>query len=162
MKKLPLAAATFGMLTALCASGFAAAAAPAPVGQSTVSEKGAPDLDCKLRFSLTGWSLIYKHADGEGTVTCENGQSMPVKITVKGGGLTAGKWHVDNGRGTFTDVHQISDVLGRYAQGGAHAGLVKSANAQVLTKGNVSLALAGHGEGVDLGVDVGAFTISRR
>lgn len=120
------------------------------------------DLDCKLSFSLTGWSLIYKHAEGEGVVTCENGQSMPVKISVKGGGLTAGKWHVDNGHGKFSDVNKIEDVLGRYAQAGAHAGVVKSGEAQVLSKGTVSLALAGSGRGVDLGVDVGAFTISRK
>jgi hypothetical protein len=159
MKKLPLM--TAGLLAAMAATGMAAPAAP-PAPQSSGRERGAPHPDCKLTFSLTGWSLIYKHADGTGEVTCENGQSMPVKISVKGGGLTAGKWHVDNGKGKFTDVHTIGDVLGRYAQGGAHAGVVKSAAAQVLTKGNVSLALAGHGEGVDLGIDVGAFTISRR
>ena len=159
MKKLPLAAAT--LLAIVAATGYAAA----PVqtgGHSSVAERGAPDLDCKLTFSLTGWSLIYKHADGVGTVTCENGKSMRVKISVKGGGLTAGKWHIDHGKGKFTDVHTIADVLGSYAQGGAHAGVIKSAGAQVLTKGTVSLALAGHGEGIDLGVDVGAFTISRR
>lgn len=159
MKKLPLIIAS--LLAVAAATGIAAAPAP-PSHQSSASERGAPDLDCKLTFSLTGWSLIYKHADGTGRVTCENGRSMPVKISVKGGGLTAGKWHIDNGKGKFTDVHTISDVLGRYAQGGAHAGVVKSAEAQVLTKGTVSLALAGHGEGIDLGVDVGAFTISRR
>ncbi len=118
-------------------------------------------LDCKLSFNLTGWSLIYKHANGEGTVSCANGQSMPVKLTVKGGGLTAGKWHIDDGKGRFSDVHKIDDVLGRYVQGEAHAGMVKSSTAQVLSKGTVSLALAGTGEGVNLGVDVGAFTISR-
>ncbi|HET7931344.1 MAG TPA: hypothetical protein VFL63_08165 [Rhodanobacteraceae bacterium] len=159
MKKLPLA---IGLLAALSMTGTAAFAAPPSQGQSTVAEKGAPDLDCKLKFSLTGWSLIYKHADGVGTVTCEDGQSLPVKIAVKGGGLTAGKWHVDSGTGSFTDVHRISDVLGRYAHASAHAGLIKSATAEVLTKGTVSLALAGHGEGIDLGIDVGAFTISRR
>lgn len=159
MKRLPLI--TAAILAAMAATGMAAPVSP-QAHHSSVSERGAPDLDCKLTFSLTGWSLIYKHAEGVGRVTCENGQSMPVKISVKGGGLTAGKWHVDNGKGKFTDVHTIADVLGRYAQGGAHAGVVKSAAAQVLTKGNVSLALAGHGEGVDLGVDVGAFTISRR
>ncbi len=158
MKMLPLAAAS--LLTLLAVG--ACAAPPVSGGQSSVAEKGSPDLDCKLSFSLTGWSLIYKHADGTGVVTCENGQSLPVKITVKGGGLTAGKWHVDDGKGKFTDVHRITDVLGRYVQGSAHAGVVKSANAQVLSKGTVSLALAGHGEGIDLGVDVGAFTISRR
>jgi len=159
MKKLPMIIAS--LLAVVAATGIAAAPAP-PSHHSSVSERGTPDLDCKLTFSLTGWSLIYKHADGTGRVTCENGRSMPVKISIKGGGLTAGKWHIDNGKGKFTDVHTISDVLGRYAQGGAHAGVVKSAEAQVLTKGTVSLALAGHGEGIDLGVDVGAFTISRR
>ncbi|HJR10698.1 MAG TPA: hypothetical protein VJ823_04735 [Rhodanobacteraceae bacterium] len=158
-KKLPLVTAILLAATAMAGYAFT----PAPTGgQSSVAERGAPDLDCKLTFSMTGWSLIYKHADGVGRVTCENGQSMPVKISIKGGGLTAGKWHVDNGKGKFTDVHTIRDVLGHYAQGGAHAGMVKSAEAQVLTKGNVSLALAGHGEGIDLGIDVGAFTISRR
>lgn len=117
------------------------------------------NLDCKLKFSLTGWSLIFKHAEGHGTVMCENGESMNVKISAKGGGLTVGKSHIDNGTGRFTDVHNINDVLGTYAQGDASAGAVKSGTAQVLTKGTVSLALAGSGQGVELGVSVGAFTI---
>ncbi len=119
------------------------------------------ELDCKLKFSLTGWSLIYKHAEGTGMVHCENGESMPVKIEAKGGGLTVGKSHIDNGTGRFTDVRNINDVLGTYAQGDASAGAIKSGTAQVLTKGTVSLALAGAGEGVDLGISVGAFTISK-
>jgi len=119
------------------------------------------NLDCKLKFSLTGWSLIYKHAEGHGTVSCENGESMNVKISAKGGGLTVGKSHIDNGTGRFTDVHNINDVLGTYAQGDASAGAVKSGTAQLLTKGTVSLALAGSGEGVELGVSVGGFTIEK-
>ena len=119
------------------------------------------NLDCKMHFNLDTWSAIYKHAEGAGTVKCENGDSMNVVIKVKGGGLTVGKSHIENGTGTFTDVRKITDVLGDYAQGGAHAGIVKSGTAQLLSKGNVSLALAGKGEGVDLGVDVGKFTISR-
>jgi hypothetical protein len=118
------------------------------------------DLDCKLKFSLTGWSAIYKHAEGHGVVTCANGTSMPVKIEAKGGGLTVGKSHIDNGTGRFTDVHRINDVLGTYAQGDASIGAVKAGTARVLTKGTVSLALAGAGEGVDIGVSFGGFTIS--
>ena len=38
--------------------------------------------------------------------------------------------------------------------------VVKSGTAQILTKGTVSLALAGAGEGVDLGVSIGGFTLS--
>lgn len=124
------------------------------------SARADANLDCKLRFDLTTWSAIYKHAEGSGTVTCENGQSMPVIIKARGGGLTVGKSHIDNGHGKFTDIHTIGDVLGNYAQGEVHAGLVKSGSAQLLTKGTVSLALAGDGEGVDLGVDIARFTIS--
>jgi hypothetical protein len=119
------------------------------------------ELDCKLHFSLTTWSAIYKHAEGSGMVKCENGSSMRVNITTKGAGLTVGKSHIDNGTGTFSDVHSIDDVLGAYAQGEAHAGIVKSSTAQLLTKGNVSLALAGTGEGVDIGIDVGEFVLTR-
>ena len=119
------------------------------------------NLDCKMKFSLTGWSLIYKHAEGHGVVTCEDGTSMPVEISAKGGGLTVGKSHIDNGNGRFTDVHSINDVLGTYAQGDASAGAVKSGTAQILTKGTVSLALAGEGEGVELGLSVGGFTITK-
>lgn len=119
------------------------------------------DLDCKMSFSVSGWSAIYKRADGHGVVTCENGESMPVHIRVRGGGLTAGKWRIDNGSGTFTDVHRITDVLGDYAQGEANIGAVKAGTAQVLTKGTVSLALAGVGQGIDLGLSGAKFTISR-
>lgn len=120
------------------------------------------NLDCTLRYSLTGWSLIYKHTTGTGTVRCSNGQTMSVRVSAKALGITAGKWHIDDGKGSFTDVHRISDVLGNYAQASANAGIVKSGEAQVLTKGPVSLALAGNGEGVNIGVDVGQFTISAR
>ncbi|HUW98650.1 MAG TPA: hypothetical protein VMV40_07385 [Acidiferrobacter sp.] len=119
------------------------------------------NLACKMHYKTTSWSAIYKHAEGAGIVTCANGSSMHVKITEEGIGLTAGKSRIDNGVGTFTDVHHIRDVLGSYVQGEANAGLVKSSSAQVLTKGTVSLALAGLGQGIDLGVSVGKFTISQ-
>ena len=121
----------------------------------------AAELDCKMKFSLTGWSIIYKHAEGSGVITCADGATMPVKISAKGGGLTVGKSHVDNGTGKFTDVHRIEDVLGTYAQGDASIGAGKSGTAQVLTKGTVSLALAGAGEGVDIGGSFGGFTFER-
>ena len=132
-----------------------AAVLPRPVHAEAAS------LDCKLKFSLTGWSLIYKRAEGSGVVTCENGKSIPVKITANGGGLTVGKTHIDNGTGKFTDVHKIEDTLGTYAQGDASIAAGKAGTAQVLTKGTVSLALAGAGEGIDIGVSFGGFSIER-
>ncbi|MGH8428143.1 MAG: hypothetical protein ACRES7_09210 [Gammaproteobacteria bacterium] len=118
------------------------------------------EVKCHMDFSLHGWSLFYKTAGGKGTVTCSNGQSMPVKLSMTGGGLTAGKSTVNNGHAVFSGVYDIKDVLGSYATGGAQAGAVKSSQAAVLTKGTVSMALSGTGSGWDLGVAVGAFKIS--
>lgn len=139
---------------------LASAVAVAALG-CTQARAAHAELDCKLHFSLTGWSAIYKHAEGSGVVTCADGSSMHVRIESKGGGLTVGKSHIDGGTGRFSDVHRISDVLGAYAQREAHAGIVKSGTAQVLSKGPVSLALAGNGEGVDLGIAVGEMTLTR-
>lgn len=119
-------------------------------------------IDCELDFSMSGWSAFYKTAKGSGTIRCDNGQSMKVNIRTKGGGITFGKQRIDNGRGKFSEVNSIKDLLGTYASGGAHAGAVKSSAASVVTKGDVSLALAGTGEGIDIGVDFGKFVISRR
>ena len=140
---------------AVTALALAMGIASAPKAQAAEA-----NLDCTMKFSLTGWSAIYKHAEGTGVVSCENGQSMNVKIEAKGAGLTIGKAHIDDGKGEFTDVHKMSDILGTYAQGEATAAAGKSATAQVLTKGTVSLALAGTGEGVNLGISFGGFTIS--
>jgi hypothetical protein len=120
------------------------------------------EIDCRLRFSVAGWSLFYKTATGQGTVTCDNGQSMAVKVSAKGGGLSVGKSKIDNGTGEFSGVHDISEVLGSYATAEAHAGAAKSTDAQAMTKGDVSLALAGTGEGWDLGIAFGKFVIERR
>lgn len=122
------------------------------LGAVGTASAAQPDLGCKLHYTLKGWSAIYERANGSGTVTCRNGQSMPVVIRVRGGGLTAGKWQINDGKGTFTDVFAIRDVLGSYAAASANAGIVHSAGAQVLTKGPVSLALAGTGRGVNIGI----------
>jgi len=118
-------------------------------------------IDCEMKFSMKGWSDFYKTAKGEGTITCNDGQSLPVKIRAKGGGITFGKSEIIGGTGKFTEVKSIEDLLGSYFQSEAHAGAGKSADAQALTKGEVSLALAGTGNGVDLGIAFGKFTIEK-
>jgi|SRR5690554_1491981 len=120
------------------------------------------ELTCTLDFSMSGWSVFYKTASGDGTVRCSNGQSMAVRIETRGGGLSLGKSRIDNGTGNFAGVRNINDVLGGYAAAEAHAGAVRSVKAQVVTKGPVTLALAGTGDGWDLGVAFGSFIISRR
>ncbi|WDS35731.1 hypothetical protein [Pseudoxanthomonas sp.] len=116
---------------------------------------------CHLDFRMSGWSAFYKTSSGTGKVTCDNGQSIPVKVSAKGGGLTVGKSSIV-GTGEFTEVRNINEVLGSYATAEAHAGAEKSSGAQVMTKGEVSLSLAGTGKGWDLGIAFGAFHIDPR
>jgi hypothetical protein len=116
---------------------------------------------CSMDYTLKGWSAFYKTSSGSGTITCENGQTANVKISAKGGGLTAGKSEVREGHGKFSEVADIRELFGSYANAEAAAGAVKSSEAQALTKGEVSLALAGKGTGVELGISFGKFTITR-
>jgi len=116
---------------------------------------------CSMDYTLKGWSAFYKTSTGSGTITCENGQTANVKISAKGGGLTAGKSEVREGHGKFSEVADIKELFGSYANGSASAGAGKSSEAQAMTKGEVSLALAGKGTGVDLGISFGKFTITR-
>jgi hypothetical protein len=124
------------------------------------SAGAAASVSCSMTFTMKGWSAFYKTSDGAGTIKCSNGQSMHVKLSAKGGGLTVGKSTIENGQGEFSAVENISELLGSYVTAEAHAGAVKSAKAQVMTKGEVSLALSGTGRGWDLGIAFGKLTIS--
>ena len=95
-------------------------------------------------------------------VTCDNGQWAPVKIRARGVGLTVGKTKIEDGKGEFSNVPAIGEVFGTYVQAEAHAGVLKSGEAGVMTKGPVSLAQAGSGRGMNLGVDITRFTIKRQ
>lgn len=119
------------------------------------------DLRCHLAFTSQAWSALYSSAVGKGTVTCADGSSMPVEIRAKGIGITAGKWKITDGKGTFTHVARIDDVLGSYLAVSGDVGVAKAGTAQALSKGKVSLALAGKGEGFDVGVAISDFKISK-
>lgn len=147
IRLLPVLAATLGL--ALGSGAPAHAASPG-------------ELSCTLHFSLQGWSAFYKTSSGTGTVSCSDGQQLPVNISSKGGGVTVGRMRIDDGIGNFSGIHDIREVLGTYAAADAHAGAVNSVKAAVVTKGTVSLALTGKGKGWDLGFSFGNFVISKR
>lgn len=129
---------------------------------ATPAASAAGNIDCELQYTLSGWSAFYKTASGTGTVSCDNGTSFGVNIRAKGGGLTVGRTRITDGRGRFTGAYTADGVLGTYAAAEAHASAGRATNAQVLTKGDVSLALAGTGEGWSLGVGFGKFELTRR
>src|SRR5579875_1575447 len=116
--------------------------------------------DANLKFTMKGWSAFYQTASGSGVIHCSNGRSMRVKLEAKGGGLTVGK-SVETGHGEFSDVASMDELLGSYVRAQAQAGAVKSVQGEVLTKGEVSLALSAKGRGWELGVAFGEFKIER-
>lgn len=116
---------------------------------------------CEMTFTMSGWSAFYKTSSGTGTIKCDNGQKAKVKLSAKGGGITFGRSKIKDATGKFTEVDSISDLFGSYGQGEAHAGAGKSAKASVVTKGDISLAIAGKGTGVDVGIAFGKFTIEK-
>jgi len=137
-----------------------ALAAPALLAVSSVAAAADASLKCTMTFTLKGWSALYQTASGSGTIHCSNGETLHVKLSAKGGGLTVGK-SVETGHGEFSDVESVNELLGAYASAQAHAGAVKSAQAQVMTKGEVSLALSGKGRGWELGIAFGELKIER-
>jgi len=130
--------------------------------EGVVAQDKAPaTAKCTMKFNLKGWSVFYKTAEGSGRVTCNNGEKANVKINVTGGGLTFGKMDILDGNGTFSEVINIKEIFGPYVAAEAHAGVVKSAQASVYTKGQISLALTGTGRGVNIGIDFGKLEISK-
>lgn len=117
---------------------------------------------CKLQYTLKGWSFLYKQYRGSGTITCANGQSAAVRIMSHAGGITFGKSEINDGKGTFSEVVDIDETFGTYFAASAGAGATKSVEGQAMTKGEVSLSLAGKGRGMELGIALGGFTIKRQ
>jgi hypothetical protein len=117
---------------------------------------------CKMTFNLSGWSLAIKQMKGTGSVTCSNGQSASVAIESHGLGFTIGKSDIVNGKGTFSEVKDISEIFGTYAKLEARGTANKGGAAQVMTKGEISLAISGEGRGWEAGVSLSGLTIKRR
>ena len=124
-------------------------------------DKTQKTINCSMDFTLKGWSIFYKTANGSGQVTCSNGQHAKVKINVTGGGLSFGKMEILNGKGTFYQVMNIDEIFGGYVAAEAHAGAGKSTQVSVYTKGNISLKLEGTGRGINVGFDFGRLEISK-
>ncbi len=152
MKHRLLAAISFLTLLLLVSS--------IPAAAKSSADNTASKTKCSLTFSLTEWAVAYEHATGTGTVTCDNGQTAKVAVTSRGVGLTAGKFRID-GKGKFSKVHDISDLFGTYAAAEGAAGLIKAGETAVVTKGDVTLGIAGHGEGWNVGVSLGKLELTR-
>lgn len=114
---------------------------------------------CTMTYNLSGFSLAYKQYDGTGNISCDNGQHAQVALASKSIGFTIGKSEIE-GTGTFSAVKNLNEIYGSFMALEGHAGATTSVDGQVLTRGEISLVLSGKGRGVDIGVSIGALTIS--
>lgn len=150
----------------ILASGSAQGSASGSAGSEADATAAQPQeqaaVSCEMTFTMKGWSAIVSKAEGEGVITCDNGQTADVKLSVTGGGFTFGKTEIEDGKGTFTRVRDISEVFGAYAQAEAAAGTAsETRSAQALTKDDVSLTITADGRGWTLGVSGAKFAIER-
>jgi len=117
-------------------------------------------MSCRLEYEVHTWSVLYKNVSGTGTITCDNGQRARVRLQLHGGGLTLGVSEL-SGVGRFSRGRDRDEALGGYGSLEGHAGVVRSIEGRVMTKGPVWLSLWGKGRGFDLGFAFGGFTIRR-
>ncbi|MDD4915206.1 MAG: hypothetical protein PHW13_09265 [Methylococcales bacterium] len=130
------------------------------IGLAWISPASAtPMTSCTMTYTMSGFSFVYKQYDGTGNISCSNGQHAVVGLSSKSIGFTIGKSEID-GTGTFSEVKNINEIYGDYVSLDAHAGVTKSVDGEVLTCGEISLVLSGVGRGVDIGVSLGALSIS--
>jgi hypothetical protein len=131
---------------------------PALARAQTAPPPAVANVHCTMTYTLSGWSVFYKKAKGTANVSCTNGQTATVRIRVAGGGLSFGKTDVQ-GTGTFSVVRGINEIFGTYGASAAHGGVVRTGEAQAMTKGDVSLGLTATGRGFDVGFYFGKFII---
>lgn len=118
-------------------------------------------MTCTMKFKMSGLSLIYKHYDGTGEIQCRNGDKAQVILTSNSVGFTIGKSEIE-GDGVFSEVKSINEIFGDYASMESHVGFINSFDAQLLTRGEISLALKAQGRGIDIGATFGDLNIKRR
>jgi len=126
----------------------------------SLSEGKAGPVKCELVFSLHTWSFFYKSGHGTGTVSCDNGQKADVKVRTKGGGITLGASDTTEGHGNFTGATDIKQLFGDYSSAQIGAGVVKTANAQTLGKGKITLNITEIGKGANIGFSFGSFNLT--
>lgn len=136
-----------------------APATPAPELNGLSSTKTLTS--CWMKYKLSGFSLIFKQYDGVGEIFCRNGEKAQVSLSSKSIGFTIGKSEIE-GEGQFSDVKSINEIYGDFMSMESHAGFINSVDAQLLTRGEISLALRGKGRGIDIGATIGDLSIKRR
>jgi len=74
-------------------------------------------------------------------VSCTNGQSARVSLTLHGGGLTFCIADIENAKVKVTGIKSLQDIYGTYFSIDVHAGFARSAEARALFKGHMQVGV---------------------
>lgn len=108
-------------------------------GLAALPAVAAETTTCELTFEASDWSTQYRAARGAGLVQCADGRSLPVRVSVKGGGDRA--LRIASGAASFSGVRDPRDVIGAYAADGHDAGSHRS-----MRKGGVQVRVTATGD----------------
>ncbi|WP_123832828.1 MULTISPECIES: hypothetical protein [Luteimonas] len=97
----------------------------------------AEPMTCELRFTAPHWSLQHRTARGTGELRCADGQTLPVRISVKADGDPL---RIDAGAASFSGVVDPRDVIGAYAAQGELGDVV------AMRKGAIALRVTATGD----------------
>ncbi|WP_101927515.1 MULTISPECIES: hypothetical protein [Luteimonas] len=123
-----------------------------------VFAQAAEPISCELAFAADDWSPQRQAARGSGTVRCNDGRSLPVRISMKGvERVQVGEPRIRAGAGSFAGVTDPRDVIGGYA---AQRG--DSGPNLILRKGAVALRVTGTGAWWNQGGRPASLVISPR
>jgi hypothetical protein len=91
-------------------------AAVAVLALGSMPAAAAETMTCELVFTAGNWSSQHQAARGLGELRCADGQTLPVRVSVKAGGPQS--LRIDAGAASFSNLEDPRDVLGAYVADG--------------------------------------------
>ena len=114
----------------------------------------AQTMRCELVFTAVNWSMHHRTARGTGELRCADGQTLPVRVSVKAhGGDTL---RIDAGAASFSGVEDPRDVIGAYVANG------QVGDDLAMRKGDIALRVTGTGDWWQQGGRPGTLVIAAR
>lgn len=114
----------------------------------------AQTMTCELVFAAGTWSIHHRTARGTGELRCADGQTLPVRVSVKAHGGDA--LRIDAGAASFSGVEDPRDVIGAYVANG------QVGNDLAMRKGAIALRVTGTGDWWHQGGRPGTLVIAAR
>ncbi|WP_159680375.1 hypothetical protein [Luteimonas sp. 9C] len=109
---------------------------------------------CELAFTAGDWSARHRTARGIGELRCDDGRTLPVRVSVKADGGDA--LRIDAGAASFSGLEDPRDVIGAYVASG------EAGDDLAMRKGSIALRVTATGDWWHQGGRPGTLVIAAR